>query len=179
MDEPLIFSIFQGREAFMAEVEVVALCPRGDALHPPPQVRDQVTAAARVKMLSGPHASRIVRKYRRTRLQQVKRQEYKKLRNMVPALQEKNRVSKVEVIEATIQYIDELHLALIKRFRSRGLPATLRDLPVEAHDVHGGNIRELVRHLLATCNPTSLPPTRIENARTLPSFIQKLCKRRS
>ncbi|XP_063586899.1 uncharacterized protein LOC134764246 [Penaeus indicus] len=135
-------------------------------------------AAPQVKMPSGPHASRIVRKYRRSRLKRVKRQEYKKLRDMVPALQEKPRVSKVEVIEEAIKYIDELHTALIERFRTRGLPATLRDLPLDSREVHGGNIRDLVRHLLATSNPASLPPARIENARTLPSFIQKIGKAR-
>lgn len=131
-----------------------------------------------VKMPSGPHASRIVRKYRRSRLKRVKKQEYKKLRDMVPALQEKPIVSKVEVIEEAIKYIDELHTALIERFRTRGLPSTLKDLPMEPREVHGGNIRELVRHLLASSNPASLPPARIENARTLPSFIQKLGKTR-
>ncbi|XP_071517557.1 uncharacterized protein [Panulirus ornatus] len=132
-----------------------------------------------IKMPSGPHASRIVRKYRRSRLKRVKKQEYKKLRDMVPALQEKPVVSKVEVIEEAIKYIDELHTALIERFRTRGLPSTLKaDLPMEPREVHGGNIRELVRHLLASSNPASLPPARIENARTLPSFIQKLVKTR-
>lgn len=139
--------------------------------HSPPQPQ---LAASQVKMSSGPHASRIVRKYRRSRLKRVKRQEYKKLRDMVPALQEKPRVSKVEVIEEAIKYIDELHTALIERFRTRGLPATLRDLPLDSREVHGGNIRDLVRHLLASSNPASLPPARIENARTLPSFIQKI-----
>ena len=33
--------------------------------------------------------------YKRSKLHQVKRQEYKNLRNMVPALKEKNKVSKV------------------------------------------------------------------------------------
>ncbi|XP_045618370.1 uncharacterized protein [Procambarus clarkii] len=130
------------------------------------------------KMPSGPHASRIVRKYRRSRLKRVKKQEYKKLRDMVPALQERAIVTKVEVIEEAIKYIDELHTALIQRFRAQGLPDTLRDLPLEPREVHGGNIRELVRHLLASSNPASLPPARIENARTLPSFIQKLGKTR-
>ncbi|XP_053646883.1 uncharacterized protein [Cherax quadricarinatus] len=130
------------------------------------------------KMPSGPHASRIVRKYRRSRLKRVKKQEYKKLRDMVPALQERTIVTKVEVIEEAIKYIDELHTALIQRFRARGLPATLKDLPLEPREIHGGNIRELVRHLLASSNPASLPPARIENARTLPTFIQKLGKAR-
>ncbi|KAK4289202.1 hypothetical protein Pmani_037816 [Petrolisthes manimaculis] len=49
---------------------------------------------------------------------------------------------------------------------------------VEPGEVHGGNIRELVRHLLASTNPASLPPARIENARTLPSFIHKIPKNR-
>ncbi|XP_066947267.1 uncharacterized protein [Macrobrachium rosenbergii] len=134
--------------------------------------------APQSKMGSGPHASRIVRKYRRSRLKRVKRQEYQKLREMVPALHERPRVSKVEVIEEAIKYIDELHTALIQRFRARGLPSVLKDVPLEAREVHGGNIRELVRHLLATSNPASLPPSRIENARTLPSFIQKISKAR-
>nr|XP_027232588.1 uncharacterized protein LOC113824044 [Penaeus vannamei] len=116
----------------MAEADVPALCPRGDSLHPPPQVTDQVTAAARVKMLSsGPHASRIVRKYRRTRLQQVKRQEYKKLRNMVPALQEKNRVSKVEVIRCCqadpVMTRNPLGHRLIRGLAAGASGATLRE----------------------------------------------------
>lgn len=129
-------------------------------------------------MSSGPHASRIARKYRRSRLKRVKRQEFKKLRDMVPALQEKPVVTKVEVIEEAIKYIDELHTALIERFRTRGLPSTLRDLPLEPREVHGGNIRELVRHLLAASSPAALPPARLENARTLPSFIQRVAKAR-
>ncbi|XP_076056745.1 uncharacterized protein LOC143034501 [Oratosquilla oratoria] len=128
------------------------------------------------KLASQPYASRIVRKYRRSRMRRVKRQEYRKLRDMVPALQEKPKVSKVEVIEEAIKYIDQLHSALIERFRTRGLPATLKDM--DAEDVHCGNIRDVVRHLLASSNPASLPPARIENARTLPSFIHKISKTR-
>ncbi|XP_050729074.1 uncharacterized protein LOC127004902 [Eriocheir sinensis] len=128
------------------------------------------------------HASRIVRKYRKSRLKRVKRQEFKKLRDMVPALQEKPVVTKVEVIEEAIKYIDQLHSALIERFRTRGLPPTLRDLPLEAREVHGGNIREVVRRLLAASTPsptpTLPPPARLENARALPTFIHKLGKAR-
>jgi len=50
--------------------------------------------------------------------------EYKKLRNLVPALQERSDITKVEIIEETIRYIDALHHQLASRLhgsdRSQG-----------------------------------------------------------
>ena len=43
----------------------------------------------------GVQASRILKKYRRSRMRKVRRQEYQKLRGMIPALNEKTKVSKV------------------------------------------------------------------------------------
>lgn len=44
------------------------------------------------------HNCRVAKKRRHSRMRRVKRQEYKKLRQMVPALQEKNKVSKVRYL---------------------------------------------------------------------------------
>ncbi|KAL7637122.1 UNVERIFIED_CONTAM: hypothetical protein RMT77_012880 [Armadillidium vulgare] len=130
------------------------------------------------KKFTSSNCCKILKKNQNLRMRKVKRQEYNKLREMVPSLQEKNNVSKVVVIEEAIKYIDELHSALVQRFKSRTSPTTFNGVYLDPREVDRGNIRELVRRLLANANPNSLPPARIENVRTTPSFLQKLPKHR-
>lgn len=66
---------------------------------------------------------RIARKYRQVHLKALQRLEYKRLRDMVPWLrhksQMKKKISKVQIIENTIIYIDQLHKALAEKIHQQ------------------------------------------------------------
>nr|CAH0102303.1 unnamed protein product [Daphnia galeata] len=62
------------------------------------------------------------RRARRMRHQRrMTKEEYLRLKNMVPAVATQSRVSKVQVIEEAIKYIDSLHEALFQRLRAQEL----------------------------------------------------------
>ncbi|KAL5007404.1 hypothetical protein ScPMuIL_016210 [Solemya velum] len=61
------------------------------------------------------------RKNLRMHLKKIRQREYSKLRAMVPSVAERNKVSKVTVIEEAIKYIDELHQALAERLQNQGV----------------------------------------------------------
>ncbi|KZS05725.1 uncharacterized protein LOC116917314 [Daphnia magna] len=65
------------------------------------------------------------RRARRVRNQRrMTKEEYLRLKNMVPAVATQPRVSKVQVIEEAIKYIDSLHVALFQRLRAQELAST-------------------------------------------------------
>ena len=57
------------------------------------------------------------------------KKEYSKLRTLVPALTEREDISKVEIIEETIRYIDALHHQLASRAAT-----TTNEQPVDNED---------------------------------------------
>lgn len=59
------------------------------------------------------------RKQVRKHLRRIREREYSKLRALVPAVATKKRVTKVQVIEEAVRYIEELHTALVERFRQK------------------------------------------------------------
>ncbi|KAI9564463.1 hypothetical protein GHT06_008202 [Daphnia sinensis] len=68
------------------------------------------------------------RRARRVRNQRrMTKEEYLRLKNMVPAVATQPRVSKVQVIEEAIKYIDSLHVALFQRLRAQELVSTAAD----------------------------------------------------
>ncbi|ESO83285.1 hypothetical protein LOTGIDRAFT_169505 [Lottia gigantea] len=52
-------------------------------------------------------------------LRRIRDREYCKLRDLVPSVASKKKVSKVEVVEEAVRYIEELHQALLERFRRK------------------------------------------------------------
>ncbi len=90
---------------------------------------------------------RIVKKYKRF----SRELEFRRLRSVIPAVKEKESVSKVEILEAAITYIDQLHSQLVTSVHSRGgrLPAALqRQLETERQR----------RRRRSTANQWSPPP---------------------
>lgn len=69
----------------------------------------RISGRSKPPMLAG---QKVWRKYRQA---SIRRSEYRKLKAMVPSIAKKRRVSKVQVVEEAIKYIDELHLALLRR----------------------------------------------------------------
>ncbi|XP_076450337.1 uncharacterized protein LOC143286595 [Babylonia areolata] len=59
------------------------------------------------------------RKQLRKHIRRIREREYSKLRALVPAVATKKKVTKVQVIEEAVRYIEELHTALIERFRQK------------------------------------------------------------
>ncbi|CAL4178963.1 unnamed protein product, partial [Meganyctiphanes norvegica] len=131
---------------------------------------------AKTRGAAPPRVNTAGRLQRQSRRSKMRRREYRRLRNLLPSLQEKPEVSKVEVVAEAARYIDDLHARLLQRLKTRGLPQQLKDLPIGVEEVHEGNIQDLVRHIMTVTNPASLPPTKIENTRLLPSFIAKTTK---
>ncbi|PVD33632.1 hypothetical protein C0Q70_04890 [Pomacea canaliculata] len=59
------------------------------------------------------------RKQLRKHIRRIREREYSKLRALVPAVATKKKVTKVQVIEEAVRYIEELHAALVERFRQK------------------------------------------------------------
>ncbi|XP_052799635.1 uncharacterized protein LOC128231187 [Mya arenaria] len=57
----------------------------------------------------------VARQHMKKHLRRIRNKEYRRLRAMVPAVAKQQKVSKVEVIEEAVRYIDELHRALAAR----------------------------------------------------------------
>jgi len=68
-------------------------------------------------------AKAILKKYRA----HVRNQEFKRLKSVVPAVADNDKVSKAEILEETIRYIDSLHQQLLERIQCNGLPSKLRE----------------------------------------------------
>ncbi|XP_059155471.1 uncharacterized protein LOC131940723 [Physella acuta] len=61
----------------------------------------------------------VARRQVRMHLRKIREREYSKLRALVPSVASKKNVSKVQVIEEAVRYIEELHTALLERFRQK------------------------------------------------------------
>ncbi|XP_070200068.1 uncharacterized protein [Littorina saxatilis] len=61
----------------------------------------------------------VARKQLRKHIRRIREREYSKLRALVPAVATKKKVTKVQVIEEAVRYIEELHTALVERFRQK------------------------------------------------------------
>lgn len=68
----------------------------------------------------------VLRKYRRLRRRSSLKQEYKKLRSLLPGSHRAPQLRrKVGVVDAAYQYICELQSALLAKFSTKGVPADL------------------------------------------------------
>lgn len=61
----------------------------------------------------------VARRQVRMHLRKIREREYSKLRALVPSVASKKKVTKVQVIEEAVRYIEELHAALLERFRQK------------------------------------------------------------
>ncbi|KAK6973322.1 helix-loop-helix protein [Biomphalaria glabrata] len=59
----------------------------------------------------------VARRQVRMYLRKIREKEYSKLRALVPSVATKKKVTKVQVIEEAVRYIEKLHEALLERFR--------------------------------------------------------------
>ncbi|XP_059078465.1 uncharacterized protein LOC131876938 isoform X2 [Tigriopus californicus] len=85
--------------------------------------------------------------------------EYGKLRHLVPALSERDDLSKVEIVEETIRYIDALHHQLASRIDPSVLTAAIEDQQNSTSDiVH--NAPEPLRTVSSSdCQPQQTRPS--------------------
>ncbi|KAK6191881.1 hypothetical protein SNE40_003461 [Patella caerulea] len=61
----------------------------------------------------------IAKKHLKLHLRRIREREYSKLRALVPSVASKKKVTKVEVVEEAVRYIEELHQALLDRFKKK------------------------------------------------------------
>ena len=60
-------------------------------------------------------SQRVCKKYRLAARRKLQRQEYRRLKAVLPALAAHTQVDEVEVVEEAINYIDQLHAQIISR----------------------------------------------------------------
>ncbi|KAL8620214.1 hypothetical protein ACOMHN_028864 [Nucella lapillus] len=84
------------------------------------------------------------RKQLRKHIRRIREREYSKLRALVPAVATKKKVTKVQVIEEAVRYIEELHTALIERFRQK----------------HGCGAESMAQETVRTFVTQMMPPLR-------------------
>lgn len=61
----------------------------------------------------------VARKQVRMHLRKIREREYAKLRSLIPAVATKKKTTKVQVVEEAVRYIEELHMALMARFKAK------------------------------------------------------------
>ncbi|XP_062568454.1 uncharacterized protein LOC134230639 isoform X1 [Saccostrea cucullata] len=64
-------------------------------------------------------AQMVAKQHLKLHLRRIRNREYSRLRDMVPSIAKKDKISKVTVIEEAVKYIDELHRALFERLHSK------------------------------------------------------------
>lgn len=113
----------------------------------------------------------VAKKHLKRHVKRLRDREYTRLRQMVPSIAEKEKVSKVTVIEEAVKYIDELHQALMERMQSKGFP--------NAHGVPPQNIQEFI-HTMFPANFLRREPTPspilYEKQQKVPSFLRRINK---
>jgi len=67
-------------------------------------------------------AKAIIKKYKR----QVRQAEFRRLQSIIPAVREDDQATEAEILEETMKYINDLHLQLLERIQTTGLPHQLR-----------------------------------------------------
>ncbi|XP_042237152.1 uncharacterized protein LOC121876224 [Homarus americanus] len=94
----------------------------------------------------------VLRKYRRLRRRRSLRQEYKKLRSLLPGAARAPQLRrKVGVVDAAYQYICELQTALLAKFSTKGVPADLAGV-VGGKVATASDVQALALHLIQTTN---------------------------
>ncbi|XP_025088104.1 DNA-binding protein inhibitor ID-4-like [Pomacea canaliculata] len=90
------------------------------------------------------------RKQLRKHIRRIREREYSKLRALVPAVATKKKVTKVQVIEEAVRYIEELHAALVERFRQK----------------HGCGAESMAQETVRSFVCQMMPPVRPQTAHT-------------
>lgn len=108
----------------------------------------------------------VAKKHLKTHLKRIRNREYCRLRDMVPAIANKQKVSKVTVIEEAVRYIDELHLALASRLTNN------KDLFRSSDCNKEEKIKELIHSFIPANFYERKPPTiDFEKQQRLPTYL--------
>ncbi|KAL3842313.1 hypothetical protein ACJMK2_020343 [Sinanodonta woodiana] len=107
----------------------------------------------------------VAKKHLKGHLKRIRDREYSRLRAMVPSIAAKEKVSKVEVIEEAVKYIDELHRALLERLG--GAKGKVDDFSKLSDE----NVRQMMRNVMSfTFNPSPQVVV-MERQQRLPSYL--------
>ncbi|XP_053385317.1 uncharacterized protein LOC128550387 [Mercenaria mercenaria] len=106
----------------------------------------------------------VAKQHMKKHLKRIRNKEYGRLRDMVPAIANKQHVSKVTVIEEAVRYIDELHRALASRLTN-----------TEITSAHGNAdvLKDIVHSLIPTdfFERRAPPAVDYEKQQKLPSYL--------
>lgn len=112
------------------------------------------------------------------------KEEYLRLKNMVPAVATQARVSKVQVIEEAIKYIDSLHIALFQRLQQQmasnasSAPTSNQEAEMkeqQQRDPQTQAANQLMRLWMEKIVPSSqTTSTPRERSKDYPSFLDKV-----
>jgi len=106
----------------------------------------------------------------------ITKEEYVRLKQMVPAIATQQRVSKVQVIEEAIKYIDYLHLALFQRLRTQDPQQTGAMAQDSKTTMDQGQLRQWIAQMLPT-QAVQLLAQHLhhrERIKKWPSFLDKV-----
>ncbi|KAK3103428.1 hypothetical protein FSP39_019137 [Pinctada imbricata] len=106
----------------------------------------------------------VAKKHLKMHLKRIRNREYSRLRDMVPSIATKDKVSKVTVIEEAVKYIDELHKALFERLQSKGL----QNAPSSEDDV-----KDFIQNMMPPnlFSRTDSTPCQFEKQQRVPSYL--------
>lgn len=108
----------------------------------------------------------VARQHIKKHLKRIRNREYGRLRDMVPAIANKQNVSKVTVIEEAVRYIDELHRALASR---------LTNSDISNAQSNADFLKDIVHSFIPTdfYERRAPPAVDFEKQQKLPSYLCK------
>jgi len=89
----------------------------------PPQINSKKQSYKSERSPTQNRAKAIVKKYKR----QVRQTEFRRLQSIIPAVREDDQATEADILEETMKYINDLHLQLLERIQTTGLPHQLRN----------------------------------------------------
>ncbi|KAL4234777.1 hypothetical protein ACF0H5_006419 [Mactra antiquata] len=108
----------------------------------------------------------VARLHMKKHLKKIRNKEYSRLRDMVPAIANNKKVSKVTVIEEAVRYIDELHRALVSRLTNTEIPQK---------NINKENLTDFVHSYIPTnFYERDVPQTvEFEKSKKIPSYLSQ------
>ncbi|XP_064634675.1 uncharacterized protein LOC135492258 [Lineus longissimus] len=120
-------------------------------------------------------SQKVSKKYLKAHMKRLHKKEYRKLREMVPAVAHKDKVSKVTVIEEAIKYIDELHAALIERLQAGTTGRLQQGSSPNQAEINQRMLHEMVLRNLQPLHTIKVNPL-CEKQRKVATYLRKTDK---
>lgn len=110
----------------------------------PPQISSKKQSYKSERSPTQNRAKAIIKKYKR----QVRQAEFRRLQSIIPAVREDDQATEATILEETMKYINDLHLQLLERIQTTGLPHQLRGVAGDSGETDGNIGMEEMKQLL-------------------------------